>query len=117
MIIPLIIYGSRGRVGSQLVRYIHALTDAPVRIVGMIESDRHYLSSDGIYDENFTYQLGVPTLHDIQEVCHGRPALIVDATAAKDSMRELHRKIISETPHTIIPANKNPISLYGHDIF
>ena len=41
----------------------------------------------------------------------------VDATAGKDELKDFHLKIIEDTKHCLVTANKNPVSLYDHDIY
>lgn len=43
--------------------------------------------------------------------------IFVDVTAWKEELLEFHKKIILESQNYLVTANKNPISLYGSDIF
>ena len=43
--------------------------------------------------------------------------IFVDATWAKDSMRDFHLAVMEKSDNWIVTANKNPISLYDFDIY
>lgn len=117
MTTPIIIYGSRGRVGSELLRYIYEMQDRPFRVVGVVESDAYCLDPDGLMDTDITYTSGACDIQAALQVCEDKRAIIVDATAAKDTLKDIHLHIMRHTPHTIVTANKNPLSLYQCTVF
>ena len=43
--------------------------------------------------------------------------IFVDATAAKDEMKDFHLAIMEQSDNSIVTANKNPISLYDYDTY
>ena len=57
MQIPVVIYGSSGRVGSQLAKYIQDLDNPPFRVVGMVEHSSHILDRSGVLETQFTVSL------------------------------------------------------------
>jgi homoserine dehydrogenase len=43
--------------------------------------------------------------------------IFIDATAAKDKIKDFHLSVIEESDNKIVTANKNPISLYDHETY
>ena len=101
---PLIIYGSSGRVGSKLLHYIENHKDIACTPVGKVDKTSYILNGES-YD-------GLCPLDHVLETLGKTPSIIVDATATKDQLLDMHLTAIRSSPHTLITANKNPLSLY-----
>jgi len=63
-------------------------------------------------DRDVSYTSGQCDIHQALEAFEDQQGIIVDTTASRDTLRDVHMHVIRQTPHTIVTANKNPLSLY-----
>ena len=137
MIQSVFIIGATGRVGNSLVRQIIEKGDMscdrhtnPTRIVGLASSSHFFYSLGGISPQkayNFASRdfNNAPRYRDISELIeianYGRKKegtlVFIDATAAQEPLNQFHLDVINKTPHGIVTANKNPITLSSYDAF
>ncbi len=78
------------------------------RQIDQLTSEMHYYN--GAQDLS-------PILEEANSLGYDGDLVFVDATAGKDVLKNLHLKVIRDTRSRIVTANKNPISLYGHDTY
>ncbi len=137
MIQDVFIIGATGMVGRSLVRQIIEKEDMshhrhanPTRIIGLASSKYFMYSSDGIQPKtaqdfstrnfsNAKRYKNLSELLDIADINNKKESSLVfiDATAANEPLTKFHMDVIKETPHGIVTANKNPITMPDYSIF
>ncbi len=129
----LFIVGATGRVGKELVSQIFdkgdnniALHQNPTSIVGVASSKSFLYDSGGLSESDirsFSAKRKLGTkynkLTDLLEPLKGSKdsVSIVDVTAEAERMLELHKKVIFETKHKIVTANKIPLAISDYVTF
>ncbi|MBI4738361.1 hypothetical protein HY772_02155 [Candidatus Woesearchaeota archaeon] len=131
------IIGATGRVGSTLVRQIIEKGDIsarlhtnPTRIVGLASRERTVYVPEGVsaeqayaftnkdYTDTQTYRDLLELLELVNSTRHDGGALVfVDVTAVGEQMTGFHLAVIERTPHGIVTANKNPLTLCDYSLF
>ncbi len=128
------IIGATGNVGRKLVEQIVQNGDTsqerhvhPTRIIGLASSTHYLFDSEGLSRGKslaFADKKGPTSKYDsldkLIELSNGRrgsdPLVFVDVTDAKD-IANFHLKIIEQTPHAVVTANKNPLTLSDYGTF
>ncbi len=118
------IIGATGKVGRTLIKQIFEKgdTDAnlhknPTRIVGLASSNRVYYNRNGVNKNEVNRfcdgEIG-DTLVSIDKIFDlvdkNRNIIFVDVTALNKEMINFQLKVIEETGHGIVTANKNPLA-------
>jgi len=118
------IIGASGKVGRTLIKQIFEkgdvdvkLHNTPTRIVGLASSKLVYYNNKGINREETDSFLegnignSLTHLKQILDLIDKEKNLIfVDVTSLKEEMVKFQLKIIGETEHGIVTANKNPLA-------
>jgi aspartokinase/homoserine dehydrogenase 1 len=132
MVESVFIIGATGKIGSELARQIISSGDTdsrrhrnPTRIVGVASSSGFLYDASGISDSDVLAfstkrtrgreHAGLGSLFDFLGGIE-KPVRIVDVTASPE-MLWFHKRIISETCHSIVTANKLPLVLNSFDDF
>jgi len=131
MIQDVFIIGATGKVGKTLVSQIFEKGDTdkrkhknPTRIIGLASSKSFIHSKHGLSEdicksfskkESEGSSYGSPD--DLLGIQFDDNVVFVDATANREEMKDFHLKVIEETPHGIVTANKNPIAHCDMDTF
>lgn len=128
------IIGATGSVGKKLVEQIVHKGDTsperhvhPTRIVGLASTTQYVFDSEGLSDGKslaFANKKGSASSYDspdqLIKISNGRNGpdhlVFVDVTSAKD-ITAFHLKIIEETPHAVVTANKNPLTFPDYATF
>tara|TARA_Y100000310_G_scaffold310563_1_gene355947 strand:- start:1051 stop:2142 length:1092 start_codon:yes stop_codon:yes gene_type:complete len=126
--------GGTGSVGSTLVSQIYSRGDVergsnptPLRIVGIASSSGYLHDPAGLErdaavafskrEEPGTSYSSLLDLLDLTNIAHPGGLVFTDTTAETGVMRDFHLAVVEHSESGIVTANKNPISLYGMDIF
>lgn len=133
MVESVFIIGATGKVGKELVHQIYDKGDTntkmhknPTRVVGLASSTSVLYRPEGISEKeakDFSKRSvsgekyeGVLDLFKFIKSSAANLS-VVDVTSCKEDMLELHKKIIKETKHKIVTANKNPLTLSNFESF
>ncbi|MBI2558401.1 hypothetical protein HYW20_03690 [Candidatus Woesearchaeota archaeon] len=133
MVQDVFIIGATGRVGCALVDQIIKKGDLdpnihsnPTRIVGLASSSHVVHSSNGLNEQQAHKFLNKEVsggknysdLAEILELVNGSDNVVfVDVTSLNEPMTDFHIKVISDSRHSIVTANKNPVALSGYSAF
>ncbi|MBI2550388.1 hypothetical protein HYV83_04380 [Candidatus Woesearchaeota archaeon] len=128
------IVGATGRVGRKLIEQLIQNCDTdpgkhthPTRIVGLASSKHYLFNSEGLSSEQvrqFSSKKGAGneynSLDELINVSYERnvlhPFVFIDVTAVQD-IAGFHLKLVEQTPHKVVTANKNPLALSDYGVF
>ncbi len=123
----LFVIGATGKIGNRLITDV-LKANAIQRIVGVASSTSFIYSREGIEPAQASAfikrgetrscpYLGLDTLLDAADGYKGDQLVFVDVTDEKKAMTPFHLKVIEDTGHCMVTANKNPIALSSYDVF
>lgn len=131
MIQKVFIVGATGGIGKEVVRQIIGEGDNnaskhqnPTMIVGVASRSNGILyNPDGLSDDVVTTyskrQITGKELNSVTDLIKmvRQQTVFLDLTADREEMPEFHKKVIFETDHSIVTANKFPLTLCTFDEF
>jgi aspartokinase/homoserine dehydrogenase 1 len=118
------IIGATGNIGSELVKQVinndidQKCHKNPTRIIGLASSKEYLFNENGIiksdaisFSKKELNGKSYLKLEEIFDLVKDKKIFFVDVTAVKEDMLNFHLKLINETKHSIVTANKNPLVL------
>jgi homoserine dehydrogenase len=119
MIQNIFIIGATGKVGRELVKQVYQFGDSdakrhenPTKIIGVASGKDYSFCRDGlIRDDLWADKKEYSDLEDLLNVVSPieNEVIYIDVTNAGKQMYDFHKKVINETKHKIVTANKTPL--------